>query len=363
MIMQWPRTRSIGLLLLGVVATGPGCAGFRDQPCARTGALPFPGVSTLYVTADPAELGPHVSGLCGCRRAKRDRPCRYDEVGRGIIYTRQAGFVDLAHVRNTIDWTYYLYQRVRPALADGCPTWKIHGCDRSVWFVHLNYQNRWQRLADAGGEALIDEAAIRLAQQLAYQMMSWHEIITAFGYASSGVIPETRSAFTWEDITSHALGIQIAGQAIRAGGCFDQTVTRLLDRRLSELEAVSPELTDAAVEMVRDRWWEPEHPLRYQYDIGLDSQCVRPWLVAAMSDVGADFGRPLPLASLEDVRGWNLTGLFDVALEPHVMEGAPIRRVLGGDVQRIVPAEHFPRIIDYLRQESRARLGPQADRP
>lgn len=361
--MQSSRPQWIGLFLVVFAATASGCAGWRNQPHPRTGALPFPGVSTLYATADPAHLGPHVSGLCDCQRARRDRPRRYDESGRGIIYTRQAGFLDLAHVRNTIDWTYYVYQRLRTALTGRRPILKIYGADRSVWFVQLTDADRWQRLVGEGGEALIDEAALRLAQQIAYDMMSWHEIITAFGYASSGLIPETRSAFTCEDITSHAVAIEIAGQAIRAGGCFDEAVTRLLDRRLLELEAVSPALTDAAVEMVRGRWWEPERALRYQYDIGLGTGCVRPWLVAAMSDVGADYGRPLPLASLDNVLGWDLTGLFRVELEPHVMEGAPIRRVLGGDVDRIVPAEHFPRIIDYLRQETRTRLGPQADRP
>jgi len=361
--MQFPQTQWLRLLVVGVAATGSGCAGWKNQPHPRTGALPFPGVSTLYVTADPARLGSHVSGLCACRRTKKDRPHRFDEAGRGIIYTRQAGFLDLAHVRNTIDWTYYVYRRVRPALADQRPALKIYGADRSVWFVQVVDAPRWQHAAAEGGEALVDETALRLAQHIAYDMMTWHEIITAFGYASSGYIPETRSAFTCEDITSHALGIEIAGQAIRAGGCFDQAVTRLLDHRMDELEAVSPELTDAAVEKVRDRWWEPERALRYQYDVGQVTACVRPWLVAGMSDVGADFGRPLPLVSLDDVLGWNLTGWFRVELEPHVMEGAPIRRVLGGDVDRITPSEHFARIIVYIREQTLTRLGPDCDRP
>lgn len=34
----------------------------------------------------------------------------------GLIYTRRGGFIDIAHVRDTADYTFYLFSRIYPTL-------------------------------------------------------------------------------------------------------------------------------------------------------------------------------------------------------------------------------------------------------
>src|SRR4051794_16399068 len=95
-------------LSCGCMPGVPGMPG-GSLPRDRLGCLPFPGLMTLYATADPARLGRH-------RYEDLPRLFQEDEAGRGIIYTERAGFVDLAHVRIAIDWTRYCAHAVRDAL-------------------------------------------------------------------------------------------------------------------------------------------------------------------------------------------------------------------------------------------------------
>src|SRR5690349_16968818 len=103
------RILVVALALLLAVPTLVGCAGPADGPRDRLGALPFPGFFTLYSVADPARLGEH-------RYERTPRIFRPDETERGIIYTARAGFLDIAHVRITIDEVRFCAGRVRVAL-------------------------------------------------------------------------------------------------------------------------------------------------------------------------------------------------------------------------------------------------------
>jgi len=355
--------RQIGWMVVALsIIAAAGCRTV-PKPRSRLGGLPFPGLATLFTTADPDHLGEHASGLCDHCEPPHRPAILGDEVARGMIYTRKAGFVDLSHLRDTADWTYYVYRHVRPAIEDGRDTLTIDGIDRSRWHLTFDYTPLWPEMLALHGDALIDETANHIAQQVGYAMLTWHEIITGFGYASTGVWPETRSAFTYDDIVSHAIGTQLAGEAIRVGGCYDEAIAAALARRLKKLQAVEPQLTRAAVEMVRGDWWEPEQCLRYQYDVGLASGAVTPWLVAGMSYDGQNLGEPMMLATLHDVMGYDLSGLYRVELEPRVLEGRPIRKVLDESGDRIRPAEHFPRIIEHLRHRAKANYGADCDQP
>src|SRR5262245_33445219 len=85
-------TRTIFCLL----AASAGCSASMGSPRDRHGALPFPGVFTFYRTADAADLGRH-------RYERMPRVLRKEEVENAIIYTTRAGFLDVAHIRITVD--------------------------------------------------------------------------------------------------------------------------------------------------------------------------------------------------------------------------------------------------------------------
>ena len=65
--------------------------------------------------------------------------------------------------------------------------------------------------------------AVPLAQWIAFQLSTWHEIATWFGWSALSIFPEEASAFSPEDLYSNLLGIRIAGaqpgrnDALRAG--------------------------------------------------------------------------------------------------------------------------------------------------
>ena len=50
---------------------------------------------------------------------------------------------------------------------------------------------------------------------MAYTMVTWHEILTWFGYKSVGIVPEYHSSFSWEDTYSNLLGTVLAARALR----------------------------------------------------------------------------------------------------------------------------------------------------
>src|SRR5687768_2411742 len=85
---------------LVVLSSLVGFGGCNGAPRGRLGALPYPGMTTLYATADPENLGRH-------RYGGLPRLFERDEASRGIIYTARGGFLDVAHVRITVDRVRY----------------------------------------------------------------------------------------------------------------------------------------------------------------------------------------------------------------------------------------------------------------
>ena len=248
----------LALLLLG------GCSGSGATPRHRIGALPFPGTFTLYRAADPNDLGPH-------RYARTPRFFQPDERESGIIYTTRAGFLDVAHLRLTIDWTHYYARRVRAAIDARFERFALPALDGETFHVTLNYPDDWHDLDDAQRSALADELALRCGQRLAYQMMTWHELITWFGHRRVLLIDESPSAFTYDDGMSHAIGLRVAERALRgspdrgngavADGSRapidwrngDAAVTAALRAELADLGAVSQAQTDRANDMIARR--------------------------------------------------------------------------------------------------------------
>ena len=100
------RHRALALpcvLALGLLSA---CASGPAEPRMRLGSLPFPGLFSLYATAEPGELGVHRY------ESWWDQTVRVGETSRGIMYTCRAGFVDLSHIRESMDWVRFMHDRV-----------------------------------------------------------------------------------------------------------------------------------------------------------------------------------------------------------------------------------------------------------
>jgi len=323
---------------------------YNQSPKPRLGCLPYPGPLTLFAVADPSHLGHHAY----------DTPTGESEQDRGIIYTCRGGFVDIAHVRKTVDLCKYTAVRLEMALRNDWTALQFKLLEPSVYVIQLEYPPFWPHLAPAEKQALVHELSIRMAQRLAMVMMTWHELLTWFDYRSVVFISERPSAFTWDDTGAHAFGLWVAGRALHdANGDWNQAVTDALDRGLQELAAVPPEQTLVAVNQVEGLWWSGSEPLKRDIDMGWDGRPIEPWLVRDLPFSKDAIPWRYELPRLDDVLGRNCRSLFHIAITPNVMETDKIRAVIPGQPAFIDVDAHLPVILDHIRQcEGEAALRP-----
>src|SRR5689334_1843171 len=131
------RDRTGVALLSAVLACAvAGCDSDPGLPRDRVGSLPYPGVFTLYRAADADRLGVH-------RYGHGPRLFHQDETENGIIYTTRAGFLDVAHVRITVDTVRYCVTHLRAALQRGDRVVALKTLEGSTFYADLTYPDGW----------------------------------------------------------------------------------------------------------------------------------------------------------------------------------------------------------------------------
>lgn len=356
----------------------PDFGGFTPVPQPRMGSIPFPGIVSLYAITDPEDLGEHIyqdgtpfKGLV--------------ETGRGLMYTCRAGFLDLAHIRNTVDNTAHIHARMRYALRNSRRCVRFRLAEPSIYTVEIAYPEAWFALEQPERERLADDLAITAGEAIGFHAMTWHEILTWYGYKSAIVISEKGSAFTYEDIPSHAVGARIAGRALRdldairasAGapesepgtGEFADAVTAALDEMLGELGVVEPEASRDAVDLVGGRWWSEITVNRRLVVSGTGGEAFEPWLVpgAATCDGASPIAfRFPPLHRLSDSEA---CPSLVVRIDPKVREEGEILQTLaeaqgvGTRPPDVGIEADFPLLIAQIRAEIIEQNGEDALRP
>lgn len=327
-----------------------------DSPRTRLGALPFPGPFTLFALADPNDLGI-------ARYKSLPSRIEHDEESHGILYTQRAGFLDLAHIRETMDWSWFISTRVNAALSDSQPALRLSGYDNCPINLSFNYPDDWTTLADEDRRLIVSELAIRIGQLVAFDLMTWHEIITWHGYRTTLIIPEKGSAFTYDDTMSHLVGLLAADDALRRpDGSWDLNATDALNIVLARLAVVPREQATIAVDLVKGHWWQSGLCVRRNLDLGIASGSITPWLVrgAPWPDVTPE---PFPLPTLSDIAGRDYTHFWNMTIEPSALIPAPVKNISSLPGHLIDPQVHFPLLMDQLRREMKEELGPNVDRP
>ncbi len=356
-----PGVRRVGLLwpiflVLGSVSL-QGCGSGPSTPRMRLGSIPFPGPFTLYSVADPNSLGSHrYEGWLDAH----DGP---DEVKRGILYTRRAGFLDLSHVRESIDIVKYAHDRIVEQMASG-----KGGVFRMDWAdtrydVCVRVPEWWGGLSDTDRAEIGREGAIRQAQRLAVVIGAWHELGTWYGQMIVPPFSEKNSAFTWDDPASHVAAAIVAGRALRDSGTrWNAAVTRALADELAELGVVDIDCESKAVEQVHGRWWWNGTAIRRDLDTGLANNIKMPWLVSGLECCAAEGNAGLPLPELGSAAGRDLRELFEVRVVP---ERWLMRRALGCAVcpEMLVSEREVVDAIERLRVEVKKEFGAEGDQP
>ncbi len=318
-----------------------GCSG-PERPRVRIGSLPFPGVFTLYAEADPDDLGSHqyAAPLFGGQ-----------EVERGTIYTERAGFLDIAHIRMTIDWARYCATVVEPGLIDGRDMIRVVGPDMTCYDLTIAYPDGWRASLRTEREMHARELSAALGQRLAYLIVTWHEIATWHGYKTTIIVPEDGSAFTYDDVASHAVGVRIAADALADRAADkDERTTELLKAELNRLGVVPVSEMRDRIELAKKKLWRGGFVIKRQLDIGLETGAVRPWLV---DDEGVGFGMPIATPRLTGALRTSDDGpeLRRVEIIADFMERARIAGSLPGRPRRFDVDAHLKLILTEVRAE------------
>lgn len=171
----------------------------------------------------------------------------------GLVYTEKGGFIDIAHVRDTADYTFYLYQQIQQYLGTG----------KSIFLsdelrsrqIYLPYQSKML------APAMHKEISITLAGIMAFHLAQWHEIAQWYGFQSECCIPETASAFSPEDLYSNMLGAKIAMQILKTHSPknvddFSQYFTLALKTHLQTLGIVPRSIVEKKIMALNGIWWD-----------------------------------------------------------------------------------------------------------
>lgn len=176
-----------------------------------------------------------------------------DKEKNGLIFTTLGGFIDTAHVRDTADYTYYLYQLMQKNLGsnthyDFPPELKLR---RIQWLPHR------VSLTDEQKQALsLDSAAL-----IAFRLAQWHEIAQWFGMESVGGFKEYASAFSSEDLYSNMLGALLAKQILADEpkldiNGFNHAMDKAFTDAIIALEGQPAAITEAKIKHLDGIWWD-----------------------------------------------------------------------------------------------------------
>jgi hypothetical protein len=327
----------LGLIIIGLLMLG-GCS---STPRMRVGA--FFGSPGGMRYPDPARLGSH---NYNSSRGERN----------GLAYTCSGGFIDIGHLREAADRTAYLADLVFSNLVSGEKDFSFRVIEPSLYHVTISYPAGWEAMSEEERAELAGEASILLGQYFAHKSLVWHEIVTWYGFSSTGIFSEKISSFSFEDTYSDATGVYLAGKALRDPRPYDDVMTELIDQRLKELGAQSPETARRAVNQISGQWYSGELYIftrmkEPNFDVGLADGFVTPRLVP---DICADaVPQPVPVPDLDAVS--QLGFAFNVEIEPWIWEKIAIYKSISLDDSTggLRPRTDFPEIIQYIANHSR----------
>lgn len=348
-----------------VVLAAGGCAvpgnllGLKDSDDSPRIRLSCYASSTFgTVFADATDMGTH----------------GYSDGGKeknGIVYACRSGHLDIPHVRKAADWTAYLAEKTYRKLKTNDAAFSFKLWEPSRYYVRLKYPDEWSTLPPAERDRIARDISIQLGQYFAYAALTWHEILTWFGYRPLPWYPEFPSAFSWEDNFSNLLGTYLAGRALRDTGYdYDQAMTRALAEELERLGPQPKEVAVQAAEQVKGKWYSGDILFlvdikKRHLDIGLEDGFVTPWIVPSVDACEGAEPQPYPVPSLALLKVHGFSMRFEIA--PKEFEKNKILSIVYPDKKtrkkRLEPSRHFAPIMAHIREESRRKYGPQAGRP
>lgn len=283
-----------------------------------------------------------------------------------FLYTAKAGYIDLGHLREAADRTRYLFEVCKENILAGRTEFTFTIIEPAEYHVSITYPNDWDPLSADAKNDIARELSIELGQHFAHLSTIWHEIVTWYGYASTGLLSEKASSFSWEDSYSDLLGSKLAAEVLRDNTkSFDDGMTDIIVRELAKLDPQSVETAKKATSLIEDKWFSGRYPFlrmkRRNFDVGFDDGFISPFRVpGACADVPEEPGH-VPTLEAVHRNGFGVR----LTLTPKEYEGGEILRIvhLSSRGKVLEPEQDFPVIIEHIRKEAIREDGLNVDKP
>jgi hypothetical protein len=329
------------LIVACLVATALQACESTSLGLTQIGGLPRPGLFTSFSLPDTANLEPSRDPAADRRPFPK----------RGIVYTRRAGFIDLAHVFNTAVLENEATKTIEAALRENRKVIQLRESDRSR--VTLTLEG-----ASPDSEQGIRAEARAAGACVLYDLMTWHEIITWFGYKSTYVWTEKPSAFTYEDTVSNLVGVDVFERI--PGEATPSKLGAALRDELNDLGLVDKRVAARAVHSVKGTWWGPRLYTRRMVDIGQNGAPINPWLVPGTSkDVLHDERGPVAFTD----PCTEMPGAYSLRIVPTYWTLHRIRWSAPATPRVIDASTDFDALMDVIATQVKQELGADATSP
>lgn len=283
----------------------------------------------------------------------------------GLFYCSKAGYIDLGHLRDSADRTKYIFDLARCALSNGDTAMCFHAAEASSYSIHLTYPEDWASLSDEEREIISREVSAAIGRYITFTSDIFHEIVTWFGWKSTGVFSEKHSAFSWEDMYSDCVGSRIA-ETLLAQGCedFDAGMTAATPIELKRLGVQSPEIAKKATAAIEGKWFAGLYPFitmyKRNFDVGLDDGAITPFRIEGIvPGVGCEECVVPNLETLEKY-GFGMT----VNVKPQGFEKKAVYTALRmPEGVFLDPVRDFPVLIGHIKEQAMQEVGDAIDVP
>ena len=321
------------LFCMAMTLITAGCGG----PRARWGFTP------LEKYGDPNGLGTHSYNFSGSE-------------GYGVLYTLRGGSIDPDHVRGVADLTRWTYIRGKATIEKGNRRFSVGpGLEMTTNKVEIEYPDNWDNLARAEKKRIAHEAALIIAPVVSYNCSIWHEMITWKGTHFMLIEPEHNSAFSWDDLYSNMVGVELAMQAINDGHIsvsdYNRAMTALIAEELQTLKVVSRAKAIEIIESVRSTWHGDGKLMKRNMDIGYDDGIITPMIIPGYCEEP-----PVP-RTIPTFAGLDELGIkVKYTIRSAYYENFELKKIAGtkSDVE---PIKHYPTIMENIKQEAIDKYG------
>lgn len=302
---------------------------------------------------------PYFGGLISYDNPEELKPHNYNKnYSAGMLYTANAGYIDLGHLREGADRVKCNFDTIYPAILKGEKQISFRIIEPARYHISVKYPPNWKDLTFDQKQNLAKEISLDIAEYVAHKSLIWHEIITWYGYSCVRIFPEKPSSFSWEDVYSDVLGCRLGRLALEMGGNYNKNMTLLIKEELKKLNVQSAEVAKSATDKIqgRGKWfWGGPYPFivmnRRNFNV---FGTICPWLVPGVCNGTAI---PLPSPNLDFVKE---KGFFvKVKLEPKTRQGKRASGIPG----KVCPEKDFPRIVEKIRAEAIKERGENVDKP